>query len=898
LLIDWRCLDNLLYVGRDDGIVALFKVIEQDGYIIIEHVRENNVSSKMPITFIEYIPSTQLLVMIKDGKLVVTDENLERLNKSAKNWKNLELLATDHNETLSRIAIVEKGKHLIVADITKASQDLLCEHTSHNTIVCLKMLNNIVYFGTKRQYKLMEVPSGDISETAVPIEGATPLLDIWENQELIVSSLSSLLIFLNLDGTPSSRSTIQCSRQPLSIAVSKNFVLALVPGEQIEIFNILDDMSHVQTQKISFAKYLTVDPKGMQLGLVWNEDTVDYMREFPTVNLIQQYLDSMRIERATGLLYKTDPTAEQVMKFHTQAGYSLFRNMEFLSATQHFMKAATDPRELIAMFPDIVSAIGMDYKKVVQPDISAPKDINAAIREGKELREKKMTESKDQEVLEASPKKLIERACIALSDFLWKWRQANFSKLSVSPANDSLLESVDSTLLVLLVDLGGRQDAYVTRRGKKGVEEEPLATYTPRDLLFPKNYCNLAKMELYLSARQHFNTLALLWLTKNQPRKALAGFRKLSSGEWVDPGFFGVSETIEILQSLEDSPLLWEYVEWVLYEEPSSAISVFVEPKRKDEVPPEKVLKVLVEIEDKIVKAKKGDKPNLVNRYLHYLVFDKKAQDEKYHNQLALVYLKSYQKAVQGNASEDTKAAARSDLRKLLFESERYDARGLLSYIKELELWDELCVLYSRLALHSEMLELCVYNLKDHQRAWQYCSNAGQVVDDSKSSPQDDNRYRTKQEIQKCHKLFSTLLRIYCNPDAARLPPTESRSSYLKLALTLFQQYSSIINPVDVLKYLPEEVPIASLSKPFERMIPPLIHRKRTTLITKNLSSAENLTTSLSLHVAKRRFFLITPERVCPVCKTPLGDKIFRGYPDGQAVHYHCDAQYNARLQK
>eukprot|EP00475_Leptophrys_vorax_P011807 TRINITY_DN18300_c0_g1_i1.p1 TRINITY_DN18300_c0_g1~~TRINITY_DN18300_c0_g1_i1.p1 ORF type:complete len:696 (-),score=178.14 TRINITY_DN18300_c0_g1_i1:1059-3056(-) len=663
-------------------------------------------------------------------------------------------------------------------------------------------------------------------------------------------------------------------------------------------------MSHVQTAKISTAKYLTIDPRGCNLALTWNEDAVDYLREQPVAYLIQQLLDAMKIERATALLYKTDPTAEQVIKFHTQAGYSLFRNLEFIAATQHFMKAAVDPREIIVLFPDIVSAIGMEYRRHVQPDIVSPKDINAAIREGKEIRERKVSETKDdrsQEFLDATPKKIVERACIALSDFLWKWRVANFQKLSAGSSDDALLEAVDSALLVLLVDLGGRTDAYTARRGKKGgAEEEQLSTFSPRELLFPKNYCNLAKMELYLSARQHFNTLALLWFTKNQPRKALAGFRKLSSGEWVDPGFFGVSETIEILQSLEDSSLLWEYVDWVLYEDPLSAIAVFVEPKRKDELPPEKVIKVLTDIEDKMIKQKKGEKPKLINKYLNYLVFDKKIPEEKYHNQLALIYLKTYQNAIQTGSSGDPVAvsSARNDLRRLLFESEKYDARGLLSYIKELELWNELCVLYSRLALHSDMIELCVYNLQDHQRAWRYCANVGKVVDEAKVAPGGQKKFLSKQDLQKCHKLFSTLLRIYCTPEVARIPPNESKQTFLGYALKVFEEYSSIINPVDVLRYLPDDVPIAAMAKPFEKMIPPLIHRKRTSLITKNLSSAENLEISLELHKTKRSFFLITPERLCPVCRVPLGDKIFRGYPGGEAVHYHCDAQYSAKLQK
>jgi hypothetical protein len=900
-------IENILFVGRSDGNVQVFKVLEKNGIMVVEQITQVSLGSAKPVDSIEYISITQLVVCLKEGKFIVAEgESMERVNKGTKLPKNLDLLTVDRSEFLSRIAVVEKSKHIMVYEVSKSSIEKLCEHTTHNSVVCMRLLNEHLYFATKKRYMMMDVPSGEVKEMHVPIEGDVPVIEIYDNHELVMSAINSLIVFVHFDGTPSARSTIQCSFQPIEISVSGNYLIVLEQSDTVEIFSLIDDVQHVQTFKINMAKNCSVDYKGFYLGLIWNEECIDYLKETPIEYQIQQYLDSKRLEKALALFMKSEPSAEETKSFYLQAGFAYMKHFEFIEAANLFLRSRVDPRELIALFPDLSSAIGLDYKK--SELLNYPKDINAIIREGKEIIERiPKEEAKDgkiQEVLEASSKTLIHSALIGLGSFLWKWRSYRLGRNpneEIEAERIPIFEAVDSALLVLEVDMSGKTEAVFPRR--KRISDSALIDELPfkaRDILLPKNFCNLSKMELYLSARQNFNSLSLLYFSKGLTRKALAGFAKLASGEWIDPGFFGVNETIEVLQTLDDSPILWEYLDWVLMKEPHEALAIFAKPRRKTEIEFSKVVKILTETESKLKKAnKKIERLGLLEAYLEYLVFDRSTTDQQYHDQLGLLYLKSYEAMLESGTSDRSLVdEARAKLRRFLFESKYYDAHRLLTFIKNLNLWDELFVLYSRLELHLEMLELCVYNLQLHETAWKYCADGGLVQSPTKEVSNNFVEFSNKHFLEKQQRLFSILLKIYCFPDVSKMPKDESKDSYLTHALQLCSIHSAFMNPIDILRCLPNHVPVSDIASFFEKMIPPLIHRKRSALITRNLSSAQNLSASILLNESKRKFFYISKERVCPVCKSPMGEKVFRGYPNGDVVHYNCVMKYEEKHSK
>jgi hypothetical protein len=60
-----------------------------------------------------------------------------------------------------------------------------------------------------------------------------------------------------------------------------------------------------------------------------------------------------QVPEALALLYKTNPNAQQVRAFHAQAGFVLLADLQFVEALSHFQLSMLDPREIIALFPQL-----------------------------------------------------------------------------------------------------------------------------------------------------------------------------------------------------------------------------------------------------------------------------------------------------------------------------------------------------------------------------------------------------------------------------------------------------------------------------------------------------------------------------------------------------------------
>jgi hypothetical protein len=101
-------------------------------------------------------------------------------------------------------------------------------------------------------------------------------------------------------------------------------------------------------------------------------------------------------------------------------------------------------------------------------------------------------------------------------------------------------------------------------------------------------------------------------------------------------------------------------------------------------------------------------------------------------------------------------------------------------------------------------------------------------------------------------------------------------------------RYPHELNPVSVLSQVSEEVPIVTALHFLKSSIRMHLQQSRELAIVNNLERVQHLTVNLHKQRYTTRAVRITRDSICPVCRQPIGDKVFAHYPNGVIVHFKC----------
>lgn len=71
-----------------------------------------------------------------------------------------------------------------------------------------------------------------------------------------------------------------------------------------------------------------------------------------------------------------------------------------------------------------------------------------------------------------------------------------------------------------------------------------------------------------------------------------------------------------------------------------------------------------------------------------------------------------------------------------------------------------------------------------------------------------------------------------------------------------------------------------------QSVISHILHEKRLTKCTKNLSEMDKLHVDAKLTVAKKAHVRITHDKICAVSHKKIGDKVFAVYPNGVVARH------------
>lgn len=359
-----------------------------------------------------------------------------------------------------------------------------------------------------------------------------------------------------------------------------------------------------------------------------------------------------------------------------------------------------------------------------------------------------------------------------------------------------------------------------------------------------------------LERYQRLYVLSRLYQSRKMTAMVLKTWKRIIDGErdfgneFVD----GENELRKYLTKIKDPSLVQEFGTWLARRNPSLGVQVFTDDHRRVNLKPHLVVELL-----------RADAPEAVKVYLEHLVFGKK--NFQYANDLISYYLDSVLSILEtshearGILSESYETYRALDppkptyrqfiidnaiivpwwhdrlrLLELLGGSHgtefSYDVAKILSRIEpyEQDLVPESIILDGRQGRHEQALRLLTHGLGDFHTAVNYCLLGGASIfhpvsghSATFSTPsQDEQRVLFR-------KLLSEFLRI------------EDRINRLERTSELLERFGSWYDISEVLALIPMDWSVEPLSGFLVGACRQLVEEKNEVMITKALSSAENL---------------------------------------------------------
>ncbi|XP_030374539.1 vam6/Vps39-like protein [Scaptodrosophila lebanonensis] len=531
--------------------------------------------------------------------------------------------------------------------------------------------------------------------------------------------------------------------------------------------------------------------------------------------LLQQKKYQLAIELTQVSEEHSEVKAQTIREIRMIYAKELFMNKEFKAAMKEFEMAAIDPYDVIRLFPTLV------------PETKSVADAVAA--------------SNIPQLIDRD----LENAYLALIDFLAVARQKEVVKLRDNKSSSkSLLEIIDTTLLKCYLQTNDTLVAPLLRLNQIHFEEA----------------------EKTLKKHGKIAELIILYQVKGKHKLAL---QLLKSQAAVEGSVLqGRNRTIRYLQELgaDHLPLIFEFADWVLEEDPEEGLTIFTEQLIEvEQLPRTKVLDFLIS-KHKV----------LVTPYLEYIIKQWNDTNTLRHN----VLIKQYRDQVQRLMEQNSKGEATPDLQpmraklcKFLEESNSYSPDRALEDFPTTMLLEERALILKRLKRHEKVLAIYIQVFGDIAKAKAYC----------------EENYEDDKEI------FHTLLKTILCPTT--MPPYEGvklHPDFLRpnrdVALEILNSYALKINPITIFPFLPDDMPMQQLQYYMEKVLRQKIVEQHERHIKRGLLEAELARLKAAVQKEMEKSFEITESTLCVVCKKRFNIQgVFVRYPNGHLVHLSCN---------
>nr|XP_058955595.1 transforming growth factor-beta receptor-associated protein 1-like [Pocillopora verrucosa] len=679
-----ECLDcaaQNLYIGTsdcfvlnyviDEGVSPLGKTTFQSRLQACKHL-----GMKKPIQQVLTAPAINRLLVLCDGSILMfTMFGMEFLATGFKDrFKGVTAICRNDNPNMFDPFAVEvcmslsKKKAIHILSVTEDRITLLKEiplpePPLHMAVdggsVCVALAN-------QHRYCLVNILSGKVQELfhyeAEVTKGL--VMGVGMEEFLLNGPTDVMGMFVTSEGT-SQRAPLSWSERLLALGYSFPYAVAL-GANSISVHSIIGQDQKSQKQSLIF--------KGGRLLLNYdNQVFVCSSREvYCLVQLsfrkqVQMLLNEKRVSEALQLAHVAMETAtgpqrdEKILqRTQQQAGFIYMAEGYFTEAGSLMKEGGLDPRELIILFPDLLSS---NWKYLPSREIT---ELSALVKGSKQF---------------------LAEAKLFLMQFLEETRE--------SAEDSGYKEEVDTALVKLYTQINSPD---LLR------------------LVSNRNACTVADTISCLQKHERYHALALFYDYHKQPVEAIAVWKRLIQEEIRDRNFPGIDYVAKYLSRLQDSELLWNNVPWLLAKNQEIAVKVFTD-RPTDYQPNDEKMKpdLIVEYLQRF--------PVALQYYLEYLVYDRKFEKEKYHTHLALLYLEEVLKMRRDpSCSLGNLDKQRVKLRAMLEWSSLYRVALLLSKINDdSDLDAEAAILYGKMEQYNKALKILVYKLEDFSEAERFC---------------------------------------------------------------------------------------------------------------------------------------------------------------------------------
>lgn len=819
-----ECSGRYVFIGTSDGHVVKYSVQEtaatngSSSPFVYHREGQRFFDAKKPVRLIKAASALEKLLVLYDTTLYVL--NINDLELIGSRLKNVQTFCVNENPRSTDpflvqicVAPVSKGQ-LAIHNVTP---DDKITHTNtfniQEPVKCLCADCGIICAALRDKYIILDCDQGQVQDLfPFDKDTFTPYLCKVAKEEFLLSGPDGLGIFVCSAGT-SNRPPLQWSYPLTSLTFHHPYILG-VSNEIIMVHSIVDQQ---QKQAIPFLGGQLIGNYDGHI-YVCSQTSLFALVPVPWEKQVEALLVDEHVEEALSLLEKVghsgglpgqiDPLKK---RFKQQAAFIYFARSDLEIALDLFLDSEIDEREIISIFPGIMPSASAFVRTV--PPLHNIADVNQLFHGN----EKKITQVKQ-----------------FLLHFL---QMAHDSKTSLY-----CLE-IDTALLKLYAELGQSKEL-------ESLLESPFFSGDFQSCL------------AWLKDRRLHHAQALLLLRNGKRAEALSLWCQMISGELNDPNFKGVTFFAQVLKTIGDAEILWQYADLVLDNNEEHGVELFIQKQT------EKNTASAMELDPNTVANYLQRYPKALILYLEYLINDKGVEEEKFHTQLAVQYIDAISKLKSQNRENELdfdETVLR--LRIFLQKSNLYRAKFLLPKVRDVGLDQEVAVLYGKMGDHEKALSILATQLRDFKGAEEYCLLNG--------DRKENNSY---------NMLFHSLLSIYLNPEHRGKKTDE----YLAPALDLLNAYASEIDPVKAIEIIPPHWSVNILETFLRGALRSSMNKFRTTKMEKSLAKADSIQGAETLYTLEKHSLKLVESNYCCVCKKPFSDLKFARYPNDVITHVEC----------
>ncbi|XP_017104995.2 vam6/Vps39-like protein isoform X1 [Drosophila bipectinata] len=837
---------NHVILGTNSGQLIMY-VIEGQRDVDMKMFNKN--FSRKAISQMEVVAAENLLFVLTDNLVQVCDISRVESNfaflHSAPNTKGCTLFTMDVGSeksttgdvvTLIRLCCAIRRKLVFFYWKTNMIDSLAISIDLSDVPKSLCWVGHTVCVGYKDQYVIYDISvippkkhdliltSSSISRDPCTCIIRNNFLGISKDNYLVVVDPSQYKDLSKEEMRPSGMESknspppIPWSSSILGLVWDEPYVIGRV-NQSIEVRSLMGKDTLVQIiPELVKTRFLVRASQGIIFAAAISELWCIRLVDIPTQReqLIQQRKFQLAIELTQISDEPTEEKTKIIRQIHMLNAKALFTNKDFSEAMKEFEKASVDPYDVIRLFPNLVPEPkqGSENYAVPMPSVQTLEETD------------------------------LENAYEALIEFLSAARQREVVKLrDTKNTSKSLLEIIDTTLLKCYLQTKDLMVAPILRL----------------------NQCHLEESERTLKKYNKISELIILYQVKGKHRDALNLLKDQAGRE--GSVLQGRERTIRYLQALgsDHLPLIFEFADWVLQENPEEGLAIFTEELIEVEsLPRAKVLDFLV-----------SKHKALVIPYLEHLIAVWNDENTLRHNVLIKQYFGKIQKMLtEKEKGEDVSElkTLREKLFKMLKESDKYSPDRVLEDFPANILLEERALILGRLKQHDKVLAIFIQVLGDVCKATEYA----------------EANYEEDNEI--FHKLVKCILMPAVEPLYAGVPlHTDFATVNREVAVNLLNKYATKLNPFDIVPLLPDDMPLPQIEQYLDKSLRSMLAEKHQSQIMCGLLEAESNRLEKELQAKKNISFEVNEFTLCSDCEKPFNiPRRFVRFPNGDIVHLSC----------